>query len=81
LKKNAIDEAVGSQITSRRMMLHLTVEQLAETLAISHDDLAAYECGEKHVDAALLLTLSRVLDVSLSFFYEALKDRDKRNDS
>jgi len=77
LKKNAIDEAVGCQISSRRLTLRWSVEQLAEKLLISTEDLAAYESGDKHVDAGLLMQFAKILDVAPAYFFEALKKTDR----
>lgn len=71
--KNAVDEAVGSQIRGRRLAMDLSIEMLANKLEISEDTLRSFEDGTRHVDAATLKTVAEILRVSLSYFFQNIR--------
>lgn len=56
---------IGANIQSRRKVLGLTQEQLAERLGVSRQTVAKWETGETSPDLANAGALAEVLDVSL----------------
>lgn len=56
---------IGSNIQSRRKMVELTQEQLAERLGVSRQTVTKWETGESTPDLANAVALAEVLDVSL----------------
>lgn len=56
---------IGSNIQSRRKMVELTQEQLAERLGVSRQTVTKWETGESTPDLANAAALAEVLDVSL----------------
>lgn len=56
---------IGANIQSRRKVLGLTQEQLAERLGVSRQTVAKWETGETSPDLANASVLAEVLDVSL----------------
>lgn len=56
---------IGANIQSRRKMIGLTQEQVAERLGVSRQTVAKWESGESTPDLANAGALSAVLDVSL----------------
>jgi transcriptional regulator with XRE-family HTH domain len=77
LKKNSVDVAVGCQIRARRLMLGMSVEHLAQELAVSCDDITAFESGSAHVNAVHFQKLTCVLQAPPSYFFEPLKGDDQ----
>jgi transcriptional regulator with XRE-family HTH domain len=69
---NPIDRYVGARIRSRRHMLDMSQEALAERLGISFQQVQKYERGANRVSASRLDQLRRVLQVSVSFFFEGV---------
>lgn len=56
---------IGANIQSRRKMIGLTQEQVAERLGVSRQTVAKWETGESTPDLANAAALVDVLDVSL----------------
>lgn len=61
---------IGRNIRHRRLELHLTTQEVAETLEISRSDYLAMEDGTKHIAAQLLLGLTKIFDVRVKYFFE-----------
>lgn len=71
---NPIDIHVGNRIRLRRTLLGLSQEKLASLLGLTFQQVQKYERGTNRVGASRLWDISRVLEVSVSFFYD---DMDK----
>lgn len=56
---------LGKRIAELRKELGLTQVQLAESLQISQQLIAAYECGSRKVPTSMLPTLAKLFAVSL----------------
>ena len=54
----------------RRRMLSMSQERLAEQLGLTFQQVQKYEKGINRISAGRLQQLSRILDVSISFFFE-----------
>ena len=67
---NPVDVYVGSRIRLRRNILHLTQQQLADLLGLTFQQVQKYEKGLNRVGASRLWDISRVLEVSMDFFFE-----------
>ncbi len=74
----AIDDHVGSRIRERRIMLGLTQQQLAELIGVTYQQAHKYERGINRVSAGRLFEIARVLNVSITFFYEGLGEEGPR---
>jgi len=61
----AFFQAMGSRIAAARKDADLTQIQLAETLAISQQQVASFEVGRRRVPVSMLPTLARTLGVSI----------------
>ena len=72
---NPIDVHVGSRIRLRRKVLHLTQQQLADFLGITFQQVQKYEKGLNRVSASSLWDISRVLDVTMDFFFGDMEQR------
>ena len=70
-KPNPIDVHVGSRIRLRRTMLNMSQEKLGEALGITFQQIQKYEKGTNRVGASRLQNISSVLNVPVSFFFEA----------
>lgn len=71
---NPIDVHIGSRIKLRRNILHLTQQNLADLLGLTFQQVQKYEKGLNRVGAGRLWDISRVLDVSMDFFFEDMND-------
>ena len=69
-----IDLHVGAQVRARRVLLGLSQEKLADGLGITFQQVQKYERGSNRISASRLYNMARLLDVSISFFFEGLED-------
>src|SRR5580693_7851107 len=68
-----IDDHVGSRIRERRIMLGLTQQQLAEMIGVTYQQAHKYERGINRISAGRLYEITRVLNVSITYFFEGLE--------
>jgi transcriptional regulator with XRE-family HTH domain len=71
---NPVDVHVGKRIRLRRTILHITQQQMAEMLGLTFQQVQKYEKGMNRVGASRLWDISRVLNVSMSFFFEDMDE-------
>jgi len=77
---NSIDAAIGLQIQMKRSSLGMNMADLACQLGVSACDMGAFESGQKHIAADLLLRLASILGVAPGYFFETLhSQRDSGN--
>ena len=69
-----IDVHVGSRVRLRRIMLGVSQEKLAEGLGLTFQQVQKYERGVNRIGASRLFELTRLLDVPISFFFDALPE-------
>jgi len=69
---NPIDVHVAMCIRTRRLLLRMSEETLAERLGINLQQLQAYAAGTQRVSAPHLVSIADILDVSLSYFFKDL---------
>jgi transcriptional regulator with XRE-family HTH domain len=67
---NAVDVHVGLRVRLRRTLMGMSQEKLAEALGLTFQQVQKYERGVNRIGASRLYSLSKVLDVPISFFYE-----------
>lgn len=70
-KPDPMDIHVGRRIRTRRAMLELTQERLADSLGITFQQVQKYERGTNRVSASRLHQFSQLLEVPISYFYES----------
>ena len=69
---NPIDVHVGSRIRLRRTLLGLSQEKLGEAIGLTFQQVHKYERGANRVGSSRLYDLSRVLDVSIAYFFDEM---------
>src|SRR4051795_7827313 len=67
-----IDQHVGAMLRTRRRLLGLTQQELAEKVGITYQQAHKYETGANRVSAGRLHQLARVLEVDVGYFFEGL---------
>ncbi len=60
----------GEQVRLRRKLLGMTQTGLGDALGLSFQQVQKYERGVNRISASRLCDLSRVLDVSIEYFFE-----------
>lgn len=66
---NPVDVHVGNRIKWRRKVLKLSQQQMADMLGLTFQQIQKYEKGLNRVGASRLWDISRVLGVSMDFFF------------
>ncbi len=69
-----IDKHVGQQLRNRRSLIGLSQEKLADAVGVTFQQVQKYEKGTNRVSASRLFSFSKILDVSIDYFYEGLDD-------
>lgn len=71
-----VDIHVGQRVKEIRTVRGFTQSNVAEHLGISFQQLQKYETGANRVSASRMFELSKLLNVSPSFFFEGLEGED-----
>lgn len=72
--KNPIDVHVGSRVRLRRSLMGMSQEALGDALGLTFQQVQKYEKGTNRICASTLFRLSVILDVPVSFFFDAMPD-------
>lgn len=67
---NAIDSYVGARIRTRRQLLGMSQERLAEQIGVTFQQVQKYEKGINRIGASRLQRIAEVLHTSPSFFFQ-----------
>jgi transcriptional regulator with XRE-family HTH domain len=71
---NHLDAEIGRRLRHARLVKNLTQDGLAQKLSISFQQVQKYENGTNRVSSSRLWTISRVLGLPITYFYEDLDD-------
>ena len=69
-RSNPIDGHVGNRVRQQRLLLGMSQEMLGKAVGITFQQIQKYERGSNRIGASRLFTLSKVLSVPISFFFE-----------
>ena len=69
-----VDKHVGKQLRNRRMLMGLSQEKLAEAVGVTFQQIQKYERGANRISASRLFSFSKVLNVSIDYFYIGLDE-------
>jgi len=77
-RPNPIDIHVGKRIRTRRLLLGMNQETLANALGLTFQQVQKYEGGANRVSASRLSAMADILGVPISYFFnDLLLDDDK----
>lgn len=71
---NPIDVHVGQRIITRRTLLGMSQETLADAIGLTFQQVQKYEKGANRVSSSRLLDLANVLDVTVTYFFEEMSE-------
>jgi len=74
--KHPVDVQVGQKVRSRRWMVGMTQQQLAEKVGIKFQQIQKYETGMNRVSASRLWDIAEALEVPVSFFFEDISSEN-----
>ncbi|MGD9615114.1 MAG: helix-turn-helix domain-containing protein [Alphaproteobacteria bacterium] len=67
-----VDVHVGARVRTRRLLLGMNQETLANALGLTFQQVQKYEGGANRVSASRLAQMAEVLGVSVSYFFDDL---------
>lgn len=73
-----IDKHVGRQLRSRRVLTGLSQEKLADAIGVTFQQVQKYERGTNRISASRLYNFSKILDVSIDYFYHGLSENKNK---
>jgi transcriptional regulator with XRE-family HTH domain len=71
-RAQAVDLAVGRRVRRRRLELGMTLQQLAELVGVTQQQVHKYEAGIDRVSAGLLHRIAQALGVEVGHFFAAM---------
>ncbi len=74
-RSSSIDAFVGMRVRAGRMARGMSQEQLAELLGLTFQQVQKYEKGVNRIGAGRLWDISRILDVSVQYFFDGLNQK------
>lgn len=72
---NNLDHEIGRRLRQSRLIENLTQEALAQRIGISFQQLQKYESGANRISCSRLWTISQVLGLPITYFYNGLDDK------
>jgi transcriptional regulator with XRE-family HTH domain len=67
---NPVDTYVGSKVKSRRLILVLSQEELANSIGLTFQQVQKYERGTNRISVSRLVDISKALKVPMNYFLE-----------
>lgn len=67
---NPVDIYVGGKVKSRRLLLGLSQEELANAIGLTFQQVQKYERGTNRISVSRLVDICRVLKVSIDYFFD-----------
>jgi transcriptional regulator with XRE-family HTH domain len=71
-RPNPMDVHVGSRVRLRRMLMGMSQGRLGKAVGLNYQQVQKYERGTNRISASQLFDFARVLDVPVSFFFDAV---------
>ena len=71
-----VDVHVGQRLRTRRSLLGMSQEKLAEAIGLTFQQIQTYERGINRVSAGRLFQFSKILDVPVGYFYDQIGGDD-----
>lgn len=69
---NPVDIHVGSRVKSRRVILGLSQEELANSIGLTFQQVQKYERGTNRISVSRLVDICRALKSPMEYFYEGI---------
>jgi transcriptional regulator with XRE-family HTH domain len=72
-RNTALDQHIGNRVLLLRHAQEMNLEELAEKIGISYQQLAKYEKGTNRIAASTLYEIAQYFGMSVEFFYQDYK--------
>ena len=60
-----VDKQVGRNVRSYRKDMHMTLNELADQLGVSQQQIQKYETGDSRISASMVLAITEVLNIGI----------------
>jgi len=74
-----LDIYVGNRLRMRRTILGLSQTELGQKLGLTFQQIQKYEQGLNRIGSSRLYELSKILKISIAYFFEDLEEIDSLN--
>ena len=71
-----LDRHIGMRLRQLRKRKRINMEQAAELIDVSQQQISRFELGRNRLSASQLYRLARGLDVPVAWFYETFEERN-----
>ncbi len=71
-RPHPVDVHVGSRVRQRRLQLGMNQKKVAAAVGLSAQSIPNYECGSVRISSSRLFEVAKVLNVSVSYFFEEM---------
>ena len=71
-----VDKHIGDRIYSLRLAKGLSLQQLAEKITVSHQQLTKYEKGDDRISVGRLILIAQALESPVNYFFEDLDNKE-----
>lgn len=75
-KADLIDHHVGKRLKTRRVLLGLSQQDLGDAVNVSVQQIQKYEKATNRISSSKLYTLSQLLQVPISYFFDNIANAD-----
>lgn len=69
-----LDAYVGKRLKLRRVMLHMSQDELASMIGVTFQQIQKYESGSNKISVSRLFVIAKVLQVDISFFFDGIEN-------
>ena len=69
-----VDKQVGRNVRRYRKDMHMTLNELADQLGVSQQQIQKYETGDSRISASMVLAISEVLNVGIEDLFIGTRD-------
>ncbi len=73
----ALDKHIGKRLRALRQQRKMSLEQLAEILDVTQQQMSRYELGQHRLSAAQLYQLARAFDNNVSWFFQGYRENSE----
>lgn len=70
-----VDVVVGARVRARRKEMSLSQTELAESVGVTFQQIQKYESGANRISSSKLYEISKVLQVSIQYFFDFPEER------
>ncbi len=78
VESKVLDQYIGKRLREKRQKLGFTLTDLAEKLAVSHQQIQKYEQAQSRISAITLYQLGEILGVEPSYFFQGFSAFQKK---